>query len=396
MVWDVGRRGGCGRRLHARRARLTDRVRMMTEPTNTDLRDQQGSGGRRGALGAVLGLGGLVLVVGGFALYTAVHTPAPAAGSGTSPKGIVGNAATAVEAGLDAAAKYQSAGKLPEAAAILAKLAEAEPTDGAVRRAFAQVLLGQKQYADAYAQYEAAVALLPAGTTERIAKQGDPEAAELHFEAGTCASLAGLLGRAEEHYSMAQTADRRNPKYPLYLAMVQLKKGDKQSETAATASLLRAVHLNPDVGEAWGTLGEVALRNDQLTIAEQHLEKARKLQPEVVRWRMDQARLLNRRGEAERAAALLTALSPEQRSDPIVLGVLAESYGLMRKPAEAATAYAAAFKAVSPPSAELAYQAALWFERAGEAEQAKNFAKTAAMLGNADAKDLAARLDRGS
>jgi predicted Zn-dependent protease len=175
---------------------------------------------------------------------------------------------------------------------------------------------------------------------------------------------------------------------------VQLKKGDKESETAATASLLRAVHLNPDIGEAWGTMGEIALRNDQLTIAAQHFEKARKLQPELVRWRMDEARLLNRRGEAEQAATLLTALRPEQRSDPAVLGVLAESYGLMRKPGDAAGAYAQAFKSVAPPSAELAYQAALWFERAGDAGQAKNFAKTAAMLGNADAKDLASKLDQ--
>lgn len=368
---------------------------MMTDPTGADPREGQSSGGRR-ALGAVLGLGGLVLAVGALALYSALHTPAPAEGHATGPNGIVGNAATAVTAGLEAAARYQGEGKLPEAAAILAKLTEAEPTDGTVRRAYAQVLMGQKKYAEAYEQYQGAVALLPAGTTERIAKQGDPDAAALHFEAGTCASLAGLLGRAEEHYSMAQTADRREAKYPLYLAMVQLKKGDKQSETAATASLLRAVHLNPEIGEAWGTLGEIALRNDQLTIAEQHLDKARRLQPGVVRWRMDEARLLNRRGDAEKAAALLTALGPEQRSDAAVLGVLAESYGLMRRPSEAADAYAKAFKAVSPPSAELAYQAALWFERAGDTGRARDFAKTASMLGNADAADLAARLAGGS
>jgi predicted Zn-dependent protease len=175
--------------------------------------------------------------------------------------------------------------------------------------------------------------------------------------------------------------------------MVQLKEGGKENETAATASLLRATHLNPDLGEAWGTLAEIALRNDQLSIAEQHLEKARKLQPDVVRWRLVEARILNRRGQAEQAAAVLTALRPEQRNEPVVLGVLAESYGLMRRPADAAAIYAQASKAAATPSPELAYQAALWFERAGDKGQAMGFAKTAAMLGHADAAEMAARLE---
>ena len=246
--------------------------------------------------------------------------------------------------------------------------------------------------AEGYAQYGGGVPLLPAGTSQRIATSGDAGAAQLHFEAGTCANMAGRLDRAEEHYSMAQTADRREPKYPLYLAMVQLKRGGKESEAAAVASLLRATPLNPDLGEAWGTLAEIELRNDQLGLAAQHLEKARTLQPEVVRWRLAEARLLNRRGEASQALALLAALPVNQRREPAVLGVMAESHGLLKQPAEAARMYVEAFEASAPANAELAYQAALWSERAGDGAQAARLADTAATLGHADARAMVERL----
>ena len=102
--------------------------------------------------------------------------------------------------------------------------------------------------------------------------------------------------------------------------------------------------------------------------------------------------MLNRRGKAELAAGLLTALREEQRREPAVLGVLAESYGLMRRPGEAAAMYAKAFAAVTPPNAELAYQAALWYERASNGAEATKFAKSAALLGHKDAAEAAQRL----
>ena len=55
--------------------------------------------------------------------------------------------------------------------------------------------MGQKKFEEGYQQYEAALALMPAGTMDKIAKGEDSEAAKLHFEAGTCASMAGKFGR---------------------------------------------------------------------------------------------------------------------------------------------------------------------------------------------------------
>jgi predicted Zn-dependent protease len=365
---------------------------MTSQPDPTDpFVDPRDTGRNTRAVGAVLGLGVVTLAVGAMVVYSLTS-------SGVGPRQAVANGvkaaptAAGVETAKAAAARYHAQGKFAEAGAILAKLIETEPTDQAARIAYAQALMGQNKYVEAYAQYEAAVALLPAGTSQRIATSGDAGAAQLHFEAGTCANMAGRLDRAEEHYSMAQTADRAEPKYPLYLAMVQLKRGGKERESAAVASLLRATHLNPDLAEAWGTLAEIELRNDHLGLAAQHLEKARTLQPDVVRWRLVEARLLNRRGEAARALSLLTALPASQRHNAAVLGVMAESHGLLKQPAEAARMYVEAFKAVTPVSAELAYQAALWSERAGDGGQARDWAKTAATLGHADARAMVERL----
>mgnify|MGYP000207777938 CR=1 FL=1 len=371
---------------------------MMTKPDRPSPSDPRQHPTNRRALGAVLALAALVLVVGGIAAYSALNAPRPAAPS-TNPLGAGNSSSTSLAAGLDAAAKHQRDGKFAEAAAVLAKLTEIDAADQTVRLAYAQALMGLKKHGEAYQQYEAALSLLPPGTTQRIASGGDEHAADLHFEAGTCASMVGgdkMADRAIEHYSMAQTAAPREPRYPLYLAMVQLKKGDRESQEAAVASLLRAAKLNPELGEAWGTLAEIALRNDQLGLASQHLEKARTLQPDVVRWRLVEARILNRRGDAEQAATALTALPPEQRRQPAVLAVLGESYGLLKRPLDAAAMYAEGFNApgTEAPNAELAYQSALWFERGGNAAEARRMASAAAALGHVDARLLAGTTEK--
>lgn len=343
---------------------------------------------------AVLGL--VAVAIGVFALRSALTGPRSAEAAGATTERQKGRAtAAAIEAGLEAAARYQRDNQFEQAATILAKLSETNPTDLTVRRSYAQALLGLKQYDRAYEQYQAAVSLLPAGSTRQIAQGADAEAAQLHFEAGTCATMAGKVDRSIEHYSMAQTANPREPKYPLYLAMVQIKAGGADAESAAMASLLRAAKLNPELAEAWGTLAELELRRDQLGLAAQHVAEARRLQPAVAKWRLVEARILNRRGQAEQAATLLLALDQAQRLQPAVLTVLGESYGLLRKPAEAAKLYADAFAAVAPdgqPNAEFAFQAALWFERAGDEASAAKFATSASMLGHGGARTMAERL----
>lgn len=299
------------------------------------------------------------------------------------------------DAGLDAAGRLQREGRFGEAGAILEKLIEKNATDQTARVAYAQSLIGQKKYKAAYEQYEAAIALM--GSSPRITKAStleaskslrDPAGAQLHFEAGTCANLAELPSRAQEHYEMAQTLDPSESRYPLYLAMMQIKRGD---DPAANASLLRAVKLKPDLAEGWGTMAELALKQNRLGLASQHVGEARKLQPEVARWRVLEARVLNRQNKPEQAATLLLALDPSVRREKGVMGVLSESYGLLNKPSDAASMYVEAASAnLSDP--ELSYNAAVWLERSGESTKAVNFAKTASMLGHQAAHDLLAKL----
>lgn len=346
----------------------------------------------RNALIAIVALLALALVIGGIVVVKSASGPAAAQANG----GGVGVKAESIEAALAAAQVYIRDKKFAEAASILEKLVERAPTDQAAHLAYAQALLGQKKYPEAYAEYEAAIALNQTISSQRL-KEGasgggapvrDPVTAQLHFEAGTCANVVGRSDRAIEHYWMAQTLDASEPRYPLFLAMMQIKTGD---EAAANASLVRAVKLNPDLAEAWGTMAELALRQNQLSLAAQHVEKARTLQPEVARWRIIEARIANRTGEPEKAAMILTALDAQTRGDRQVITLLSESYGLLKRPLDAAKLWADAAKSAGA-DADAHYQAALWYQRAGDSAKAAEHAKTAAMMGHEGAKQLATDL----
>jgi tetratricopeptide (TPR) repeat protein len=278
---------------------------------------------------------------------------------------------------------YSRQGKFGEATAILLRLVEQSPENRTVRLALAQSLVGERKFAEAYAQYEAAFALESVGGVQAALTPAD---ARLRFEAGTCANQAGLPRQAAEHYHLAQLADPADARYPLYLAMIQIKLGE---DDAATASLVRAANLNPELAEAWGTLAELALRKNALNLASQHLDNAERLQPDVTRWRHVRARLLNRQGEPEKAATLLLALPPAARRERDVMATLAQAYGLLKRPADAARLYADAARD-TPDDPELYFQAATWFERAGEARSAAEHARIGALLGHEGCREMLA------
>lgn len=346
----------------------------------------EGASSSRGPLIAVVVLIGAVAVVGWMVFSMATGAPGTAEAGSGAPKGgsLPRDAARALEAGMESAAVYCNQGRYGEASAILAKLAEQSPESQSVRLMYAQSLMGEKKFKEAYAQYEAAFALEPAGSAAKVT----PAQAKLHFEAGTCANQAGLPDRAAEHYEMAQVGDPGEARYPLYLAMMQIKLGE---EDAANASLVRAAKLNPDLAEAWGTMAELAIRANSLGLASQHLENAERLQPEVARWRILRARILNREGDPEKAATIILALDEASRRGKDALTTLAQSYGLLKRPLDAAKLYADSAKA-APDDADLHFQAAQWFERAGDTAAAAEHAKIGAMLGHEGCKDMLAKV----
>ncbi len=362
---------------------------------------------RRGAVRTPL-LGGVVvvllaaLVAGGVLVARTFVEPAQEDGrqGGTiAPRPPAPRRAEAIEAAIEAASQYSRNQEYAKAQAVLAKAAEHYPQDQPLRLEFARVLVAQQQFEAAYSEYQAAIAL-DAGrtssgepvpewpTTTGATNSSNTPAAKrllgnpaLHFEAGTVASKAGLLERAEEHYAMAQSGDPGDARYPLFLGMVQLR---LNKSDAAQASLVRAVTLDSGQAAAWGTLAELSLKNNQLALSLQHIEKARAIESQTPRWRLVQAKALKRRqeqGDVEFAAQLLLAMDRSELVKPEAAGTLAECYGLLGKPQDAAALYEEVYRA-NPKNAEAALATARWHQRAGNAERALYYAKTAAMLGN--------------
>lgn len=335
--------------------------RSAANPVNASQPSGKGrgeSGGGAGGAGVLFGLlGVLILLVGGIIvlLYRGA-TPTPA---GAAP--VAGAAEAREQRVMEARAAFVE-GNYDKAGRLLEALVAADARDVELHLLMAQVLCGKKEYGPAYEHIKTAIAL-------------DPESAaapEMHFDAGTIANSAGRSDLALEHYSQAQQARPKEPRFPLYLAMIQIKLGQ---EAAAMASLVRTVNLKPDIAEAWGTMAELELKGNSLGLALDHFRKAKELQPDLARWRIGEAKVLKRRGDAgdaEAAAGLLVALADKDRFTPDALATLAECFGLLGKPRLAAEQYASAAEAKrgTPEAAQFHAKAAEWFERAGDAEAA--------------------------
>ncbi|MFN0012644.1 MAG: tetratricopeptide repeat protein [Phycisphaerales bacterium] len=266
-------------------------------------------------------------------------------------------------------------GQNQPAAAILSRAVERWPKDQELRLRLGEALIALKDFASAYPHYRAAIDIGPAP-------------ANLHLDAGTVANAAGLPDEAMAHYLLARKADPANPRIPLYLGMVHARRGD---DAAATASLLTAIGLDPSLAEAWGTLAELSLRNDRLGMAADQARKARELQPTELRWRLVEARALKRDNKPDQAAMLLVGLDAANRAQPAVLELLADCYGMLGKPAQAAAACEEAAK-TRPADGTVAYLAALWLDRAGKREDAERFARRADELGEPRAVALLQQL----
>jgi predicted Zn-dependent protease len=173
-------------------------------------------------------------------------------------------------------------------------------------------------------------------------------------------------------------------RHPLYLAQVQVKLG-KLAE--AKKHLLMTVNLKDDVAIAWGTLGEVALRENQLELALQHIARARALDPRDMLWRLVEARALKRKGKPEEALQVLSGASDNDLLQQGVVTTMVECYGLLQRPLDAAKLYAKLSDLLGDRG-DFALEAARWFTRAGDNASARKYAQHAQYLGVAEAKEL--------
>lgn len=261
-------------------------------------------GGVRGLLVGVLAVLAVVLGL----MVTGLVTVARRPGAGAAKGPVTVRRDDAAQRALDSARNLVTQGEYGQALALLEGVLPLFKNDQDLRLVQAQALIGAKRFAEAYEAMRTAIDIGPA-------------LPQLHFDAGTVANSAGLLDKAEYHYSLAQKEDPGNAAYPLYLAMIQIK---KEQPAQATASLLRVIKLDESIAEAWGTLAELQLKEGRPGVAGPQFGKAMKLQPSVARWRIGAARAALAENDRERAEAILAGLTEAQRKEPAAQAVMAE------------------------------------------------------------------------
>jgi tetratricopeptide (TPR) repeat protein len=341
---------------------------------------QSVSGGRAAGLLVVLGL---LLLLGGavaYVLTTAATTNVTPVRRGNrdarGPTAPLDN--QAFDTILNSAQRLINDQKYPEAEALFREVLASHPEAQSVHVEYARFLGGQKRSIESYRQYKSAIALGPV----------DPD---VHLEAGTAASMAGLPEQAVEHYSAAQTAAPTDYRAPLFLGQV-LVKLNRSAE--AKASLLRSAELKPDLAApAYATLAQLSLNEGQSDVAVTYIKQARKLDPKSTLYRVLAARAMKRANDAQGALDLLIGLSEAEKREPGVMQVMAECFGMLARPADAAKMYVDASEA-EPTKGEWAFQAAVWLERAGDKEKALTYAKRAATLNVEAAAAVAERLSK--
>lgn len=321
---------------------------------------------------ALVGLLSIGLVV-GLAVFWQGSKPPPSSAK-ASAAGAVPRSAE-ISGTLEQARTYLADGEASMALALLEPLAARADRDREVRVTLGQAYLAVEDYVAAYDQYAQAVTLGPT----------DPQ---LHFAAGTLASRLRRQTEAIAHLRLAHEAEPGNPQYALFLGQAELEAGNY---APATAALARARHAAPDDPRVWGMLAEIALRENKAEMALQHAGRARHHDPDNDAWKIIQARALNRQGNAAKAAVVLEALSDQARHTKPVLRLAGECYGMLKQPAKAAALHRAASDA-RPKDADLAYDAALWLDRADDRPTALAYARRALEAGHASASQLVERL----
>ena len=295
---------------------------------------------------------------------------AAAASAGATPR------TAEIAAGLEQARTYLADGEPDMALALLEPLVSRADRDPDLRVALGEAYMAIDDYQAAYDQYSQAITL---------GSRTDPQ---LHFAAGALASRLRKRPEAIAHLRVAHEADPSNPQYALFLGQAELEAGNF---APATAALVRARHTAPDDPRIWGMLAEIAMRENKSEMALQHAGRARHHDPDNDAWKIIQARALNRMGDAGKAVVVLGSLSEEARSTKPVLRLAGECFGMLKQPAEAAKLYRAASDA-RPNDADLAFEPAVWLDRAQDRPTALAYARRAKDAGHAGASKLVERL----
>lgn len=325
--------------------------------------------------GVLLGIGALLAAgVAGYAFWTLVQSPAqpnevpPANPGGSEPRGIAQT--ESIEEILGAVQVYVQNQQFAQATTVLESAASQYPADQEIRLSLGDLYMHQKQYAKAYDQFIAGIEI-------------GPSTAAAEFTAGTLANMLDRLELAEAHYSASMRMDPNNPDTPIYLAAIQMKMNRLAD---AKVNLAIASRIAPDRARIYAMRSEIAMRENKVTIALEQIRKARASEPLVLAWVIQEARVLKREGNPEEAINLLAALPTDQLEQRESAYVLAECYGMVGRPGDAASRLMDV-AAKHPDDPKLAFEVAKWIERAGDRDAAIQWARKAHTLGNGQAME---------
>lgn len=343
----------------------------MQTPPNTPKSHLLRAGNAR-ILGVLLGLAALIAAgVAAYAVWSLLQTPIPQTPTvPDEPEPAGGMAQTeSIEEILGAVQVYVRNEQFPQALTVLENAAAQYPGDQEIRLALGDLYMMRQRFSEAYDQYQAGIEI------------GPPTAAA-EFTAGTLANMLERPEAAEMHYNRAMKLDPSNPDTPVYLAAIHMKANRLED---AKLSLALAGKLAPESARVFAMRSEIAMRENKLVIALEQIRRARALDPQNLGWLLQEARVLKRDRNPEGALELLTALPQASLEEPDTAYLLAECFGAIGKPAEAASRLMdLAQKRRADP--RLAFEVALWLQRAGEQEEAVQWANRAAMMGHERAR----------
>ncbi len=275
-----------------------------------------------------------------------------------------------IEQVLESVQVYVSSEEYSPAVTILKAAISKYPLDADLRFALVDLYMLTQSFPLAYEQIVAAI------------EQTEGVDAKAQFTAGTLANTIDQPEMAMVHYQAAMRGDLNNADYPLYLANIQFKLNKLEE---AKASLAIAARLAPDRAMVWATWAKISLRQNKLALAQQHIEKVRKLEPHVPAWTILEANIQKRSGNPERAIELLSALPQDALNDAESMRLLAESFGMIGRPGDAASRMVD-FATLNRDNAQAAFDAAIWLERADQRGDAVLWGRRARDLGHTRAQ----------
>jgi tetratricopeptide (TPR) repeat protein len=320
----------------------------------------------------------IAVLIGAVVLLT---SGSPSGAEGSDPRADVAamdstERQAAVELTLTEARNLLNAGEAEKAVLLLEETTKRFPDQQSLHHLLADAHFSADDPLAAYESMDASIGL------------GEPHP-EHHFAAAVYADEAGLLDEALKHLLKAQSLGASSVKYPVYLASLRVKRGEPQE---AKQALLRAINIDEGVPQAWGMLAQIAFDENNLSLARQHIGKARALEPDVPAYRVLEARILRRDMQPEQAANVLLGIPERQRlADPNIVDDLATCFRMLGETARAAAVYAAAAE-YNPEDAAMAFKAAELLAEVGETRRALRYADRAEFLGYEGAAALADRL----